>query len=84
MKRSIRNCRDCGQTEHIHLGFIPDAVISDTATDRWVNAAMCTYCGGITPIKPVEKQIARAEERYIGELVKENILSDREADKILG
>lgn len=83
MKTSIRSCQDCGQTEHIHLGFIPDAVTRDTRTDVWINAAMCVYCGGITPIHPTEKQIDRAEDRYVGELVKEGIITRQQADNIL-
>lgn len=84
MKKSIRNCQDCGQTEHIHLGFIPEAVIRSPYSDVWINAAMCIYCGSITQLPILESQIQIAEERYVRELVEEGIITQQQAESYLG
>lgn len=84
MKRIIKNCSNCGDTDHVVLGFIPAVIASDRLDEHWFESAVCTICGGMTRLEPSMEQIEKASERYVNILVEEGIISETEAKNILG
>lgn len=89
MKTVQRHCRKCSntpddETEHKVLGFIPRAIFERDNDGVWVNASVCTECGGLTFKEPTEEEIDQAEERYLSLLVRLNLMSNQERKEILG
>lgn len=89
MKTIKRQCDNCGTgearvTEQVVLGFVPLYLFEDSHQPYWVKAAVCTDCASIHQLPVAEKDVERAESRYLRVLVDNDHLTEEEAKDMLG
>jgi hypothetical protein len=86
MIRSEDDCSNCDEVvEFVRLGMIPLSAIEETDDNlAWVNAQVCTECGGYDVIRIGESDIRRADERYVHTLIEEGVISRDRGRSILG
>lgn len=82
MSKRELHCQDCrGKTTHQELGFMPVFFTQEESSDEWENVAMCTECGGLSPLPVESEQVNRAHERYLQSLVKYGVMTREEVEE---
>lgn len=84
MKTREGECRNCGTTDWLQLGFVPAVVFHETDDGHWVKAEVCTSCGATRTISPSQEQIERAMDGYLEIMDEYELLSEEESKLLRG
>lgn len=84
MKLREGECRNCGITDWLQLGFVPSTVFEETDEGHWSKAELCTSCGETRTIAPTQDQIERAIEGYLEIMDEYELLTEEESELLRG
>ena len=89
MKTEMRDCKNCRPkidqpTEHVLIGFVPQAMFEDTSSELWLKATVCSRCGSLHAQDVSDREMDWAERRFLRVLVDTGNMSAQDAKEILG
>lgn len=79
MKTKEAECRNCGVSTWMSLGFVPAVVFEETEHNNWVRAELCLSCGATKTIAPTPEDIDRAIDGYLEILQEYDLITEEEA-----
>lgn len=82
MKTREGECRNCGVSEWLQLGFIPATVLEEIEGGYWVKAELCLSCGATKTIAPTQEQIERAMEGYLDIMEEYELITEEELEAL--
>jgi len=79
MKKIEKHCSVCdGKREFKRIGFLPVQFTQEKAESKWENTEMCTDCGSIIPVEVEVEDVLSAHQRYLRQLLAEDVVEKEE------
>lgn len=80
-----RDCRNCGRTEFIDLGYAPLIVFQEDANEEaYGDVYICMSCGSVDIPSPANEEVDAAADAYIDILEKNELASEDDIKMMRG